>query len=438
MDRVGASPDEHVEEAREEPIGREELLAEIETAALRQKRRLLLLVRSGLTAAIGYLILFSPVSPETRAGLVAFVLLYLASNLIVLALPMRVLARAAFDISIVLADTAAISFGLYLIPQTDADVFVFYFAIILLTSLSGRLGGGLVFTLLAAVALSIGYFGFIWFRSSAAAVLQPEILLRLPFFLLAGAFYAFFVDSARRGHAAVAAATEREVAKTEFLALLTHDLKQPLWVAQQSAALLSDKLSADAVEERELISQVMVNLRRMEALALNFLDFERIESRGIRVNPQPASLNAIITGLFEAYRPAIQLKGIAVELSLDPTLPAGWIDPPQIERALANLLDNAVKYTGKDGKILCRTASEGKLLRVVIGDTGSGFTKEQAAAVFSRFQRGIHIIGRPSTGLGLYISHAIITAHGGTIQLDQSKPVGTWFAIQLPAVPPAA
>jgi hypothetical protein len=196
-----------------------------EPGRLFDKRRLLLLVRTGLTLAIGYLLIFSDKSPTPAPTNIIFVVSYLASNIIIALLPDRILARAGFDIALILADTAAISFALLLIPDADTDVCVFYFTIILLASISDRL----MLSLLAPVVTSGAYLAFLLLRHGLSDVLQPAILLRLPFFLLTGTFYAFFVDRVRRGQMAVVAAKQRVEARTELLSMITHDLKQPLW-----------------------------------------------------------------------------------------------------------------------------------------------------------------------------------------------------------------
>ncbi len=403
-----------------------------DAASLTEKRRLLLLVRTGLTLAIGYLLIFSSEAPALPPALLAFVVIYLGSNVLIAALPGRVLASAAFDVGLVLVDTAAISFALYIMPDANTDVFVFYFVIILLASISDRLS----LSLFAPAVTSLAYFAFLFARYGAAGVLKPAILLRMPFFLLAGAFYGFFVDRVRRGQIAAAAAKQREAARTEFLSLITHDLKQPLWVAQQSAALLYEQLGRDNAPPQKLAAQVMVSLRRMEALTMNFLDLGRIETRGIQVFPRCAPLNQLVADLVESYQPALDLKAVAVQLELDPTLPLAWIDPPQVERAFANLLDNAVKFTPEGGRIVLRTALEEGQAVVTIGDSGPGIGSERAATLFARFQNGSDTAGRRSTGLGLYISRAIAVAHGGDIALDAQATGGAWFRVRLPLAAP--
>ena len=399
-----------------------------DAASLAEKRRLLLLVRCGLTLGICYLLIFGSELSQLPRTELAFVLLYLASNLLIALLPARILAKSAFDIGLILTDTAAISFALYLLPQSNTDVFVFYFVVILLASISDRL----MLSLLTPLLTSLAYLGFLLARHGTSEIMQPAILLRVPFFLLTGAFYGFFVDRVRRSQVAAAAAQHREEARTEFLSLITHDLKQPLWVAQQSAVLLYERIACGDTQQRMFTAQLIASLRRMEALSLNFLELGRIQTRGVRVLPRNASLNEVIEDLADSYRPIFELRGLHVRLELDPILPPGWIDPPQLERALTNLVDNAVKFTPEGGEILLRTAAVGDRLVITIRDSGPGVPPERAATLFSRFDVGKDVRGRRSTGLGLYISQAIVAAHGGEIALDDTVSQGACFHVRLP------
>ncbi|MFN8640935.1 MAG: HAMP domain-containing sensor histidine kinase [Candidatus Binatia bacterium] len=397
-------------------------------ASLREKRRLLVLVRTGLTLAIGYLLIFSSPDAAPPPRLIAFVVLYLASNVGVALLPARILARAGFDVGLILTDTAAISFALSLIPDANTDVFVFYFTIILLASITDRT----LLSLLSPVITSGAYLAFLLARHGLQEILQPSILLRLPFFLLTGTFYGFFVDRVRRGQIAVAAAKQRAAARTELLATITHDLKQPLWVATESAAMLYDRLAREGSGGRELAAQVMVSLRRMEALTLNFLDLGKHEARGLCALPQRLSLARLVDDLLDGAAPACELKGVHLDRTPAPALPLAWIDPMQTERCLGNLLDNAIKFTPAGGTVTVRVGRAGDALTVSIGDTGPGISPEREATLFDSFQAGRDANGRRSTGLGLHIADALARAMGGSIHLDRGYPAGAWFVVRLP------
>ncbi|MBX3025218.1 HAMP domain-containing histidine kinase [bacterium] len=393
-----------------------------------EKRRLLVLVRTGLTLAIGYLLIFSTRDSAPPPALTAFVVLYLASNIVVALMPSRILARAGFDVGLILTDTAAISFALSLIPDANTDVFVFYFTVILLASITDRTA----LSLLSPLITSGAYLAFLLARYGVQELMQPSILLRLPFFLLTGTFYGFFVDRVRRGQIAVAAAKQRAAARTELLQAITHDLKQPLWVASESATMLYDRLARDAHPARELAAQIMVSLRRMEALTLNFLDLGKLELRGLCALPQRTSLTRIVDDLLDAVAPACDLKGVRLDRETAPALPQAWIDPIQAERCLGNILDNAIKFTPAGGTVSVRTAVDGNALAVRVADDGPGISPEREAGLFDSFQAGTASGGRRSSGLGLHIADALARAMGGSIDLDHDHTRGTCFVVRLP------
>lgn len=401
---------------------------EQDAAALRQKRRLLLIVRLGLSLGVAYLLLFSPGWERAPSFNLAFSTAYLLSNVAMVLLPLRFFKVTAFHAGLMLIDTAAISAALYVLPQTGADVYIFYFAIILLAATSDRI----VISFLAPVLVSVAYIAYLVARYDFSALTQPALLLRIPFFLLTGAFYGFFVDRTRRGQAEARAATEREKARTEYLSLVTHDLKQPLWVAQQCAGLLYEKLGRRAPDERPLIAQVMVNIRRMESLTLNFLEFARLEAGSVKVVQRAASINQVIADMFDTARPAFELKRLTVHLDLDRNVPLAWVDPLQIERALTNLLDNAIKYTPEEGVIFAQTLVEDGHVTIRMGDSGPGIAAEKVPTLFGRFSSGADTSQRKSTGLGLYIAHAIMCAHDGDLAYDSARQPGAWFVAHLP------
>jgi signal transduction histidine kinase len=171
----------------------------------------------------------------------------------------------------------------------------------------------------------------------------------------------------------------------------------------------------------------------MEALAMNFLDLGRIEAKGIRVFPQRVSINRIVRDLVDSYAPVFETKQLEAVLELAPGLPDTLVDPPQLERALSNLLDNAYKFSPQGGRIVCKTSLSHDGLLLTVSDNGPGISATQAPALFSRFQNGQDTPGRPSTGLGLYITQAIVAAHGGRITVDTEARPGACFRIWLPA-----
>ncbi len=392
---------------------------------------MLTLVRTGLTLGVGYLLVFSTPSPSPAVML--FAIGYIASNLGIAYLPSRWFGRVALDVVLVLVDTAAISAALLLAPHIGADIFVFYFTVVLLASISDRRW----LNLGAPIITTAAYLGFLVTRLGVEGILQPAILLRLPFLLLTGAFYGFLVERVRQRERASVAARQRAQARTELLSTITHDLKQPLWLASQAATMLYAELPSALGAPRTCAAQVILNLKRMETLALNFLDLAQLEAHGLRVHPRSVALERIVQDLVELCRPALELKQLCVHLELASALPAAWIDPLQTERCLVNLLDNAIKYTPAGGVVTIAVLVDGDHLVAVVGDSGPGIAPERVATLFARFQEGTDAAGRGSTGLGLFIAHALAAAMGGKLSLDQTQAAGAWFRLHLPIAQPS-
>jgi len=214
----------------------------------KEKRRLLLTIRTALTVAIGYLLIFSAGSMASRGAYAAFVLVYLASNIAVALIPIGILVRPAFDVVIVMVDTAAVIAALYAMPDAGPEVLVVFFVVLLLATIGDRL----LLSLLACVLASVAYFGLLLGRKDLGELLDPAILLRLPFFLLVGVYYVFFIDRRRRQAAVTKAMIERERARGEFLSAITEDIKQPLTTAQESAVLLKNSLSLHSATPEQM------------------------------------------------------------------------------------------------------------------------------------------------------------------------------------------
>jgi two-component system, OmpR family, phosphate regulon sensor histidine kinase PhoR len=123
--------------------------------------------------------------------------------------------------------------------------------------------------------------------------------------------------------------------------------------------------------------------------------------------------------------------------------PAGLVvdgDAGQLERAVINLLFNAVKFTPADGQVTVTTAAEGESAVITVSDTGIGIPETDQPGLFSRFFRASNAVDKriPGTGLGLAIVSTIVDNHGGTVAVESQEGAGTTFTIRLPLRPPTA
>ncbi|MEU4619564.1 PAS domain-containing sensor histidine kinase [Actinoplanes sp. NPDC023801] len=227
--------------------------------------------------------------------------------------------------------------------------------------------------------------------------------------------------------------------KDEFLALVTHELRNPLAVITATASLLEEELDGllDA-DQRQYVRTVLKGAERLSVMAGDLLDLAHLESGHLAIHPAPADLAAIIGGAVQAV--AAQAAGKNLTIIVDtPEHLELYADGSRLQQVADNLLSNAIKYTPADGTItITATADDlddgqGRITWTVT-DTGIGIPAADRPHLFRRFYRASTALDRriPGTGLGLVITRAIIERHGGTIALASHDRPGTTFRISLP------
>jgi two-component system sensor histidine kinase KdpD len=213
--------------------------------------------------------------------------------------------------------------------------------------------------------------------------------------------------------------------KTALLRSISHDLRTPLTsIIAGGAALASPTTSAD--ERGELSAAVVSEGERLSRLVENLLDMSRLEAGKAEPRSEPVDLAEVL----EAARAAIGSPG-AVRLDIDRDLPMVDADAAQLERAFANLLENAVRHGGGRPVMVKSRLLDGKItLRVV--DQGPGIAENERERIFEPFQHGESSGVRGGAGLGLAIAKGFIEANGGEITVDSVVGQGSSFVVVLP------
>jgi two-component system sensor histidine kinase KdpD len=216
------------------------------------------------------------------------------------------------------------------------------------------------------------------------------------------------------------------VVKTTLLRSVSHDLRSPLTaIATAAGGLESETLSDD--QRRELVSVISSESARLERLVQNLLDLSKLQAGGAKPNVDWCSVEELVRSAIEAG-PA---PAAGFDVDLDDDLPLVSVDAAQLDRALANVLENSVRFAGdKPVTIRCRASGRNVVLR--ISDHGPGIAKEELERVFEPFHRSTEHGG--GSGLGLAIARGFFEANGGRIRAESLPGQGTSFVIQL-AVP---
>ena len=233
--------------------------------------------------------------------------------------------------------------------------------------------------------------------------------------------------------AALDALVEADRRKDEFLAMLAHELRNPLAPIRNAVEIL--RLSEDRqVRERarEMVGRQVQHLAR---LVDDLLDVSRITKRKIALRPAVVALATIIQSAVEIARPAIDAQGHDFQVEL-PEAPL-WleIDAVRIAQAIGNLLHNAAKFTPPGGRIRLQARRAGAELTIAVIDSGVGLTPENLASAFDLFTQGERSLERSQGGLGIGLSlvKGLIEMHGGRVDATSAGPGhGSAFTIVLP------
>ncbi|MDI6104151.1 PAS domain-containing sensor histidine kinase [Actinoplanes sp. NEAU-A12] len=231
--------------------------------------------------------------------------------------------------------------------------------------------------------------------------------------------------------------------KDEFLAMVTHELRNPLTAITATATVLSDE--ADALtppDLRHYLGIINRNALRLTVMAEDLLDLSRLESGHMAIHPTDCDLTEVVNAAIQDLTEAAVDKNLTVTVTIPPRLPL-HADPDRLRQVADNLLSNAIKYTPAGGTITVTadTRSEpdsnGKQIVWSIADTGIGIPAADRPRLFRRFYRASSALDRriPGTGLGLVIVRTILERHHGTITLADHQGPGTTFVIELPTEP---
>jgi PAS domain S-box-containing protein len=227
--------------------------------------------------------------------------------------------------------------------------------------------------------------------------------------------------------------------KDEFVALVTHELRNPLAIITTTAELAEEELGCLSVQQqRAYLRTIARSAQRLTTLAGDLLDLARLESGNLAITLGPTNLCEVITDATTAIADAAHRKN----LTLDVRLPASPLllqaDSDRLRQVADNLLSNATKYTPHGGTITVTAHGDASQVTWMVADTGIGVPAEERPKLFRRFYRASTALDRhiPGTGLGLVITRTIIERHGGTITLTDHPGPGTIFTIHLPTKPP--
>ena len=252
-----------------------------------------------------------------------------------------------------------------------------------------------------------------------------------------GAFAAYAAAALEQGRLTAAAEAARPIAeadrvRTALLAAVSHDLRTPLASAKAAVtSLRSSDIEWDAEDHDELLATADESLDRLAHLVDILLDMSRLQAGALAVFPRPADLSEIVARSLDDLGPAARI----VHVDLPDDLPEVAVDPGILERVIANLIANSLRYSppGMPPVLTGSTLGDRVELRVI--DRGPGIPEEHRDQMFVPFQRLGDTDNTTGVGLGLALSRGLTEAMGGSLEPEDTPGGGLTMALSLPAAP---
>lgn len=299
------------------------------------------------------------------------------------------------------------------------SVLLLYLLVVVAVAVVGGTWPALV-SAVAAFALAEWWFTRPFNRFSIDA---SEDAVALVAFLVVAGVVSWLLDVATR----LAAAAEGNELKTALLAGVSHDLRTPLASIKASVtSLQQDDVAWTDSDRRDFLETIDEETDRLNGLVGNLLDMSRITTGALRLSQRGVGLEEVVA----AVMAGLGGRADAVELDVPESLPRAWADPGLLERAIANVLDNALAWSGSV-PVRIEAAQRGAYVQLRVIDRGPGVGAAERPRMFEPFQRlGDTSVG--GVGLGLAVARGFLSAMGGTIEAEETPGGGLTMVLSIP------
>jgi signal transduction histidine kinase len=327
-------------------------------------------------------------------------------------------------LAVALGETAARSWHLRIHFVT------FYLALVMVGAWTGGLWAGVLSTLVCSLAAV-----YFWAEPTHNLVIESRNdAISITLFFLLGVMISLLCEQL---HAARRAEHKARRMREETLAVVAHELKNPLGAIQVALSLLD--MQAPSGSEGDRHRAIVARIRRMSSemdrLVRDLLDAAAIEAGALSIVKAPEPVESLLQEAREAHLGAAASKRISLEIACSPGCPPVLCDRARVLQTLSNLIGNAVKFTPEGGSVRVRADAVADGVRFSVSDTGPGIPANQLALLFVRYAPGERRAGS-ETGLGLYIAQGIVRSHEGRSIVVSSRPgEGSTFSFILSRAP---
>ncbi|WP_420602712.1 ATP-binding protein [Flagellimonas sp.] len=224
-----------------------------------------------------------------------------------------------------------------------------------------------------------------------------------------------------------------EQLRQELIANISHDLRTPLSIIQGYIETLHMKDSELSAEERgEYLKTISRSSERLSKLISQLFEYSKLEANQIQPQKEPFLISELANDIHQNYSLLAKQKNIDLKLSMEDSIPLVFADISLVERAIQNLMDNALKFTPEGGKVTVKIETEDDHVEVTIKDSGPGIKKDNQALIFERYRQTKVGEQKEGAGLGLAIVKKIMEIHDSSIKVFSKPNEGTSFSFSLP------
>jgi signal transduction histidine kinase len=224
-----------------------------------------------------------------------------------------------------------------------------------------------------------------------------------------------------------------EELKTNFISMMSHDLKTPIARIQGMTDIILKDSVILSPKQREAIDFIRSSADDLLRVLSAILSYAKIESDGVVLNKTSRDINKILEEVILRHQFLAKMKSIQIIFEPETLFPI-LVDGDIMKQVFSNLIENAIKYSPENTKILVVTEELGDGVRIQVSDQGFGISPEELPFIFSKFFRGSKAKTSPikGSGLGLYLTKYFIELHGGKISVESEVNLGTTFTVDLP------
>jgi signal transduction histidine kinase len=222
--------------------------------------------------------------------------------------------------------------------------------------------------------------------------------------------------------------------KSEFISIVSHELKTPLTSMKEAASLLLEGLAGELSDRQKRLVEIMgQGIKRLLHTVSELLEISRIESGMVRLSMELHEMNAVVASFISEIQPIADVNGVEIRFKHAEENCLVMADRNKVLQVLTNLTHNAIKYSPEGSVIEIRIRNSDGFVITEVEDHGKGIPEEDMARIFEKFYQSRYTRGHGGIGLGLAISKGIVDAHGGKVHAQSSAGKGSVFSFSLPS-----